>query len=89
MTFRPEEVDFFLSNFGERKELIRNFEGCTDLKLMRDINQPNIFFTYSKWENEQALELYRKSELFISTWGIVKLLFSAKPEAWSVEILSE
>ena len=85
MTFQPERVNDFLEAFESRKERIANFEGCSGVDLLRDINQTNIFFTYSKWENEAALEKYRQSELFQSTWDEVKKMFSGKPEAWSVE----
>jgi heme-degrading monooxygenase HmoA len=85
MTFRPEKAGDFINAFEARKELIAGFEGCSGVELLREINQPNIFFTYSKWQNEAALEKYRQSELFQSTWDEVKQLFSGKPEAWSVE----
>ena len=85
MTFQPDKVTDFLQAFESRKERIANFEGCSGVDLLRDINQTNIFFTYSKWQNEAALEKYRESELFQSTWDEVKKMFSGKPEAWSVE----
>ncbi len=85
MTFKPENVDDFIHAFEARKELIAGFEGCSGVDLLRDINQTNIFFTYSHWQNESALEKYRQSELFQTTWDLVKQLFNDKPEAWSVE----
>ena len=85
MTFQPDKVNDFLQAFELRKERIGNFEGCSGVELLRDINQPNIFFTYSKWQNASALEKYRQSELFQTTWDEVKPLFNGKPEAWSVE----
>ena len=84
MAFRPEKVGDFINAFEARKELIAGFEGCSGVDLLRDINQPNIFFTYSKWQEEASLEKYRQSELFQSTWAEVKQLFNDKPEAWSV-----
>lgn len=85
MTFLSEKVDTFKILFEERKEKIRAFEGCQYLELLQDINQPNIFFTYSYWDNEAALNAYRYSELFEDTWAKTKILFATKPEAWSVE----
>lgn len=85
MTFKPESVDRFMGVFGERKQLIGNFEGCNGVELLRDINNPNIFFTYSKWDTPEHLENYRVSELFTTTWAMVKPHFADKPEAWSVE----
>ena len=84
MTFQPEKTTDFIKVFETRKKLIGNFEGCLGVELLRDINQNNVFFTYSKWQNEQALEKYRQSELFQTTWGGVKKWFTGKPEAWSL-----
>ena len=87
MTFREDCVAEFKANFDQNKELIRNFEGCQHLKLLRDKNNPNIFFTYSIWESEDHLENYRHSELFAGVWAKTKVLFDDKPEAWSVDAI--
>ena len=84
MEFRPEEVKTFLALFAERKSLIRNFPGCEHLELWQDEHQGHTFFTYSVWQSEQFLDHYRFSELFRDTWDRTKVLFSAKPSAWSV-----
>lgn len=85
MTFAPEKVDDFLKVFNSSKHLIRNMNGCSHLELLNDINSPNIFFTYSYWQSEFDLQNYRNSELFASVWGKTKILFTDKPEAWSME----
>ncbi|NOR26936.1 MAG: antibiotic biosynthesis monooxygenase [Lutibacter sp.] len=85
MSFEDSKVEEFLQNFNENKEKIRNFEGCNQLKLLRDKNNPNTFFTYSYWESEANLEVYRNSELFKQVWAKTKVLFNNKPEAWSVD----
>ncbi|MEH0155311.1 antibiotic biosynthesis monooxygenase family protein [Limibacter armeniacum] len=85
MTFRKEEIDTFLSVFNEAKKHIRSFEGCNHLELMRDMDKPNILMTYSYWDSPDALEKYRHSELFKSTWAKTKVLFDDKPVAYSVE----
>ncbi len=87
MTFEPEKVDHFLQLFRESKTKISAFPGCHYLELLQSTKDPAVFFTYSYWENEQALENYRQSELFKSTWAKTKILFSGKPEAWSVRSL--
>jgi quinol monooxygenase YgiN len=81
MTFHEEQVETFLHIFEERKERIASFPGCAHLELLRE---GNIFFTYSQWDDAASLEKYRHSELFQSTWSLVKKLFSDRPEAWSV-----
>ncbi|MGZ4034182.1 MAG: putative quinol monooxygenase [Bacteroidia bacterium] len=85
MTFEPQKVNDFLIIFNESKQLIRNMEGCSHLELLNDINSTNIYFTYSYWDSENDLNNYRSSQLFNNVWTKTKALFSAKPEAWSVE----
>jgi len=82
--FYKQNVEVFIQHFNETKTRIRAFEGCNFLELYNDKNDPSIFFTYSYWESEAALENYRKSELFKSVWSKIKPFFSIKPEAWSV-----
>jgi len=89
MTFREAAVPDFLAIFEESKPKIRAFEGCHHLELLRDLQRPNVLFTFSFWENEEALGRYRQSELFKTTWKKTKALFSERAEAWSVEVESE
>lgn len=88
LRFHEEHIYTFLDNFEEVKHLIRNFEGNRFLELYQDKNDNRIFFTYSYWDNEEALENYRNSELFKGVWSFTKKLFSDKPEAWSVDRLA-
>lgn len=85
LTFQEEKVPTFLANFEQNKEAIRSQPGCKRLELLRDKDQPNIFFTYSWWEHTEDLENYRHSELFKNVWANTKVLFSDRPEAWSVD----
>lgn len=87
MSFHEDKVDAFLANFDEVKEHIRNFPGNRFLELYRDKNNPQVFFTYSYWDDEQDLENYRNSELFGGVWAYTKQFFNQKPEAWSVDKL--
>lgn len=89
MTFQQEKVPDFLSLFEEVKNKIASFPGCHHLELWQENEKSNVLFTYSIWENEQALNHYRFSELFKSTWSRTKILFVGKPEAWSLERLQE
>lgn len=87
MSFEPSKSEDFLAYFNSKKMLIRNFEGCELLELYRDKAHPNLFFTYSYWNSEDALESYRNSDLFKTVWARTKTYFNAKPEAWSVDKL--
>lgn len=85
MSFHIEKIDKFLVNFNAKKQSIRNTSGCCLLELYRDKTNPAIFFTYSYWETEDALENYRNSDLFKNIWAETKILFNDKPIAWSVD----
>ncbi len=87
MTFEPSETEAFQKLFERNRNKIRGFEGNEFLELYRDKNNKNIFFTYSYWKDEEALENYRVSSLFKEVWSETKKMFSAKPEAWSVDKL--
>lgn len=85
MSFAEENVEAFLENFDNNKEKIRAVNGCEFLQLLRDKDNTNQFFTYSFWNEQADLENYRQSDLFKGVWAKTKVLFNAKPEAWSVE----
>jgi quinol monooxygenase YgiN len=89
MTFREDAVARFLENFEANKRSIRNFPGCNHLELWQDENNNNIFLTYSHWQNEEALNQYRDSELFKSVWSFTKTLFAEKPVAFSSKKIQE
>lgn len=85
MSMHSKYISEFQKMFEEKKERIRNTEGCKLLELYQDKNNPEIFFTYSYWENEYNLENYRNSSFFKATWKQTKGYFNDKPEAWSVD----
>ncbi len=89
MTFRPDGVEAFLNIFHRSKDKIRAFEGCLHLELLRDLDNPAIFTTYSHWTGPEALEAYRQSALFQTTWAATKVLFADKPLAFSSNRLVE
>ena len=89
MTFRTEATAQFLDIFEQYHTQIRAADGCCGLKLLRDENNPNIFFTYSLWEDESFLEVYRHSATFGVVWPQVKPLFAAPAEAWTSTALYE
>ncbi len=89
MTFDAAKVADFITVFEATKKHIRGFEGCQKLFLLRDVQHPHIFFTYSHWQSEAHLNAYRDSALFADVWSKTKVLFAAKPEAWSTSVEHE
>jgi quinol monooxygenase YgiN len=85
LTFREGSVSDFLNTFQESSELIRAANGCRGVRLLRDTDNPNVFFTISHWEGREHLRMYRESELFRNTWARTKVLFASPPIAHSAE----
>ncbi|MFY0255919.1 putative quinol monooxygenase [Chitinophaga sp. 30R24] len=85
MEFDPEKVITFRELFSRQQQQIRNFPGCLHLELWEHEASGNTWFTFSQWESEAALEQYRQSDLFRETWAATKVLFNAKPTAWTVK----
>ncbi|MBK7958984.1 MAG: antibiotic biosynthesis monooxygenase [Bacteroidetes bacterium] len=85
MSFDQERTAGFIDHFKKIKPTIESMPGCLGVKLLRDKGNPNIFFTYSEWVDENALNAYRSTPFFSETWTTVKQWFNDKPEAWSVD----
>jgi len=89
LTIHPDRLQEFLDLFESSKSSIRAFPGCLRLSLMQDTAYANQVSTFSTWEDDGALQKYRESELFISTWAKTRPLFAARPEVYSYRVLSE
>jgi quinol monooxygenase YgiN len=86
MTFAPDTVGTFLDTFDDSAPQIRAVPGCHHLELWRDADAPHVCTTYSHWTDADALDRYRESDLFRSTWRAVKPLFAAAPTAHSYTV---
>ncbi len=87
LTFREEKVDDFLSFFDTIKQKVNSFPGCNGMQLVQDNKDKSVIFTYSQWNSEIELNLYRNSELFGEVWPGIKPWFNAKPEAWTTNLI--
>ena len=83
MTFRPDRLDTFHDLFRQTAAHIRAVPGCRHLELWEDARFSNVLTTYSHWTDAEALDAYRVSDLFRSTWDKTKPLFAAEPVARS------
>ena len=81
MQLREDAVDAFAAMFAARRARIAGFPGCLHLELWHDAAGAPVFYTYSHWESEAALNHYRFSEFFKETWTLTKTFFAAKAEA--------
>jgi len=84
LQFLPEHCQAFLTVFEDRRARVVGFNGCRSLKLMNDAQNSCVFYTFSCWESEAALEAYRTSEVFQTLWYVIKPWFSEKAQAWSM-----
>jgi quinol monooxygenase YgiN len=84
MRFQKGKEKEFLSIFNENKTAIAGFGGCTYLELRRSRKHPGWFMTFSLWNDQKYLDLYRNSQLFKLVWGKVKPLFEKEAEAVSI-----
>lgn len=85
MTFLHEKTGEFQRIFEQCKNDIENMPGCLYLELWRDLDQPDIFVTYSHWESEETLDDYRRTEYFGVLWKKTKALFAEPPLTFSVK----
>ncbi|GAB4375817.1 MAG: putative quinol monooxygenase [Salibacteraceae bacterium] len=84
MTFEERHTAHFWAVMNEVHDKILATKGCRELRVFHAVQQPEIVFTISSWNNVDDLENYRKSELFKQTWSTVKPLFKSKAEAWTL-----
>lgn len=85
LTFQEDKIGEFLKIFEGHRGTIKGFNGFSYIELYQEKSNPEVFFTYSHWEDEAALDNYRKSDYFRVIWSRIKVLFANKPEAWSLE----
>lgn len=83
MTFHPDKVGDFLALFDATSPRIRAFPGCRRVDLWVDVRYTNILTTHSIWSDEAALDAYRASDLFKTTWQETRRWFAAPAVAHS------
>ncbi len=89
LSFKEAHCTEFENYFTQICEQIKSQEGCLDVKLFSENHDTGVFFTLSKWEHDDFLQAYRKSELFGEVWPKVKKWMKDKPEAWTINELTQ
>jgi len=85
MTFKPEYINDFANYYNSIKHKVAGQPGCNGVKLLKEIGETGVFFTYSNWDSVNDLNNYRNTEAFGEIWPTVKNWFASKAEAWSLE----
>ena len=88
MTFTKETLPQFEAIFKKHEKAIGGQSGCFHVELVKDSIKPLVRATVSRWDSEESLNKYRKSELFGEVWPETKRLFAAAPEVLSYINLS-
>lgn len=83
MTFSESCTADFEALFAKHSDAISAQSGCFYVELVTDALNPNVRTTISRWDNEESLNNYRKSELFGKVWPETKQLFSTPPDVIS------
>jgi quinol monooxygenase YgiN len=58
-TVRAGREDEFVSALSELSQAVSEELAVPVPTLLRDRDQPNLFLTFSRWENEDEIELFR------------------------------
>lgn len=87
LTFNANYCEEFEHQFPAVRKIVENSKGCRGVQLQKANKQ--LYFTISKWDDETALNDYRKSANFQEIWSKFKANFSEKPEAWTTEELQQ
>lgn len=85
MVFKPDAVEPFKLFFDQIKTKVASYRGCQHMILMQGKQDKHILFTYSIWDDEDALNRYRDSETFTHIWTETKKGFAEKAEAWTLD----
>ena len=89
MVFIEEKSAKFREHSKTIVNKISKSKGCHKVEILQDINDRNIFFSYSHWSSEEDLNNYRNSEMFKNIWGELRKMFAKKTQAWSTEIITK
>lgn len=54
--------------------------GCIEYKAHRRLDNPNSFFFYEKYENDEALKFHSSAPHFKEMFGAMKALLDGRPE---------
>lgn len=84
LELQKEKVQDFVQLFKENKEKIASSAGCHHLEMCTDAKYPHVIYTFSKWDSEDSLNNYRKSDFFSILWPQITALFSGKPQVFSL-----
>jgi len=87
LSFTEPYCKEFEANFPAIQKIVLSSAGCRSVRLLKS-KEAGVYFTYSIWDNEEALALYRNSDTFKNIWIEFKVQFKNKAEAWTTSDIS-
>jgi heme-degrading monooxygenase HmoA len=82
----PED---FLKYMESIKSDFDDFEGCKQLEVLRGKIDGDVFFIYTTWEKNVALNIFRRSDFNKKFWKKLLDVSQSRPQVWSVENIFE
>ncbi len=67
--------------------LMQRQPGCQSEKLMRSLDKPDLYISYSEWDSMDAIENYRQSTEHDTILSEVRALQGARAVVWCYEII--
>lgn len=67
--------------------LMRRQKGCRIEKFMRSTERPDLYISYSEWDNMAAIENYRATSEHDTIQSEVRALQGSRAVVWTYEIL--
>ena len=83
---RPDLVDEFIAAFAEARPIIAGMPGCTEVTLVRCVEQPSTFLLLARWERlEDHTEGFRGSPEYQRWSQLLHHFYDPFPEVWHFE----
>ncbi|MBT3791577.1 MAG: antibiotic biosynthesis monooxygenase [Rhodospirillales bacterium] len=67
--------------------LMRKQKGCTAEKLLRSLDRPGLFISYSEWDSQVDIDRYRDSEDHKSIQSESRALQGGRAVVWRYEVV--
>lgn len=78
---KPEHRDAFIeASIAEAKDVIKSEPGVFQWHVLVDESDPNRFYFFEIFRDEEAANEHWETEVFKTYWEIVELMFNGDPE---------
>lgn len=86
---KQTDLEAFRVIYDARNPMKNKVKGCRSVKIMKEINDENVYYTVSMWDSDADLEAYRSSAYFKETWPMVKAHLAVRAEAFTLKDITE